>query len=253
MKFSLRHILFTWCLLLLGVQPALAFKLLPMSRVFTPSGLGATQSYEIVNDANEPLAVEMSVVKRQMDVTGRESYSDADDDFLIYPPQILLKAGEKQTVRVTWLGDSKPTLELAYRLIAQQVPIELQPNQNNQTRPVGQVKILMRYMGSIFIRPSNVQQKVVVDTVKLQKGNNGANELAITLNNQGNARAILKKSSLHLTAQGQGTTVHLNPEQLVGINNAVILAGNKRRFVIPWPVGLPVGEVSATFNFEQGK
>ncbi|MEH2176694.1 fimbrial biogenesis chaperone [Nostoc sp.] len=253
MKFSLRHIVFTCLLIFLGVQPALAFKLLPMSRVFTPSGSGATQSYEIVNDANEPLAVEMSVVKRQMDIQGTESYSDADDDFLIYPPQILLKAGEKQTVRVTWVGDSKPTLELAYRLVAQQMPIELQLNQNNKTRTVGQVKVLMRYMGSVFIRPQNVQQKVVVDTVKLQKGNNGVNELAITLNNQGNARAILKKPSLHLTIQQQGTTLDLNSEQLAAINNAVILAGNKRRFVITWPVGLPVGDVSATLNFEQQK
>ncbi|MDZ8186432.1 MAG: fimbria/pilus periplasmic chaperone [Nostoc sp. ChiSLP02] len=251
MKFSLQHILLTCFLLILGVQPALAFKLLPISRVFTPSGSGATQSYEIVNDGNESLAVEMSVVKRQMDITGTESYSDADDDFLIYPPQILLQAGEKQTVRVTWVGDPKPTLELAYRLVAQQVPIELQPNQANQTKPVGQVKVLMRYMGSLFIRPQNVQQKVVVDTVKLQKGNNGANELAITLHNEGNARAILKKLSLSL--QVQGTTVQLNSEQLAGINNAVILAGNKRLFVIPWPVGLPVGEVSTTLNFEQQK
>jgi fimbrial chaperone protein len=252
MKLSLQHILPTCFLLLSAFQPAFAFKLLPMSRVFTPSGTGATQSYEVVNDSKEALAVEISVVKRQMDITGTENYSEADDDFVIYPPQILLKPSEKQTVRVTWLGDSNPKQELAYRLVAQQLPVELQPSQINQKAPVGQVKVLMRYMGSLFVRPQNVQPKLVLDDIKRQKNNKGGDELAITLHNQGNARAVLKNFSLHVTAKGQ-TTVHLNPKQLESMNNAVVLAGSKRRFVIPCPSDFPAGEVSAAFDFEREK
>ena len=249
MRLSFKRILLSFFLVLLGVQPAFAFKLLPISRTFTPAGSGATQSYQVVNDSDERLAVQVSIVQRQMDLTGKENYKPADEDFLIYPPQILLEPQKTQTVRVTWLGDPQPTKELAYRIIAEQLPINLEKPQANQTKPVGAVKVLLRYLGSLYIRPANVQPDVVLEGAELQKGTNSANELAISFNNRGTARAVLKNLKLHLI--GQGKTVDLQPEQLKEINNAVILAGNKRRFVMPWPNSLPVGSVTAKFEFDQ--
>lgn len=248
MKLSFRRILLSFFLVLLGVQPAFAFKLLPISRTFAPTGSAATQSYQVVNDSDERLAVQISTVKRQMDLAGKESYQPADDDFLVYPPQILLEPQKTQTVRVTWLGDPQPAKELAYRIIAEQMPINLEKPKDNQTQPVGQVKVLLRYLGSIYIRPANVKPDVVLETAEPQKATNSTNELAISFNNRGTARAVLKNLKLHLT--GQGKTVDLQPEQLKEINNAVILAGNKRRFVMPWPNNLPVGSVTAKFEFE---
>ncbi|MHC5730164.1 MAG: fimbrial biogenesis chaperone, partial [Nostoc sp.] len=98
------------------------------------------------------------------------------------------------------------------------------------------------------IRPANVQPDVVLEGAELQKGTNSANELAISFNNRGTARAALKNLKLHLT--GQGKTIDLQAEQLKEINNAVILAGNKRRFVMPWPNNMPVGAVTAKFESE---
>ncbi len=151
-------------------------------------------------------------------------------------------------MRVTWLGDPQPKKELAYRIIAEQLPINLEKPQANQTKPVGAVKIVLRYLGSLYIRPVNVKPDVILEGVELQKGING-NELAISFNNRGTARAVLKNLKLQLI--GQGKTVDLQPEQLKEINNAVILAGNKRRFVMPWPNSLPVGSVTAKFEFDQ--
>jgi len=253
MRPSFQQVLLSLFLFLLGVQPAFAFKLLPISRTFTPTGSGATQSYQIVNDKSERLAVQISMVKRQMDLAGQESYPEADDDFLVYPPQILLEPQQTQTVRVTWLGDPKPAKELAYRIIAEQLPIDLEKPKDNQTKPVGQIKLLLRYLGSIYIRPANVKPDVVLDTVAPQKGTQGTDELAITLHNRGTARAVLKNLKLQLASNGQRTAVGLNPEQLKEMNNAVILAGNKRRFIIPWPAGLPVGPVTAKFDFDQNQ
>ncbi|MEH2361154.1 fimbrial biogenesis chaperone [Nostoc sp.] len=248
MKLSFRRILLPFFLVLLGVQPAFAFKLLPISRTFTPTGSGATQSYQVINDSNERLAVQVSIVQRQMDLAGKENYKPADQDFLVYPPQILLEPQKTQIVRVTWLGDPRPTKELAYRIIAEQLPIDLEKPQANQTKPTGAVKVVLRYLGSLYIRPANVQPDVVLEGAELQKGTNSANELAISFNNRGTARGVLNKLKLHLT--GQGKTIDLQPEQLKEINNAVILAGNKRRFVMPWPNNLPVGAVTAKFESE---
>ena len=248
LKFSLPSILSSALLLASAVLPASAFQLRPMSRVFAPSGNGSTQSYDIVNDSDEPLAVELSVMNRQMDLDGAETQTAADDDFLIYPSQIVLNPGETQTVRVTWLGDPQPTTELAYRLVAAQVPVELGTPQTNETKAVGAVKVMLRYLGSVYIHPENTAPKVVLDSITPRTDANGTG-LEITLNNQGNARAFLKNFRLHLVSS-TGTPMEVTPEQLKDISNTTILAGHQRRYFLLYPDAASVNPTSATFEFD---
>jgi len=235
-------------ILFLGsIQPSLAFQIVPISRTFAPAGAGATQSYELVGDKSETQAVEISVVKRDMDLDGKETYKPADDDFLIYPPQIILKPGTSQTVRVTWVGDVTPAQELSYRLVAQQVPINLKKPEVSKPKPTtGKVEILLSYMGSLYIRPADLQPKVVLSSVTVQNAQ-GKPAIALILDNQGAARATLKTFSLNLTSGGK--TITLKPEQLKEINTHTILANHQRRFVFPYPAELPQGNVTATFEY----
>lgn len=249
MKFSLPSILLSAVLLAFPAFPAAAFELRPVSREFAPAGNGATQSYEIVNDGDEPLAVELSMLARQVDISGAETYSSADDDFLIYPPQIVLSPGETQSVRVTWLGDPQPNTELSYRLSAEQLPIDLDQADNQQTIAGGSVRVLLRYLGSVYIHPANSAANVVLDAIEPQSDASQPPGLAITLNNQGNARAVLKNFRLHLVLP-TGEIVSLQPEQLLNINNFTILAGHRRRFIIPYPDGFSGSPTTATFEFD---
>lgn len=236
-------------LALTATFPAEAFKLVPMSRVFSPVGSGATQSYQIVNDSDAPIAVEVSVVERMMALDGKESYLPADEDFLVYPPQIILPPNQSQVVRVSWLGDPQPIQELAYRLIAEQIPIELVQSDASPTQPTGAVQVSIRYAGSIFVRPNNVAADVVLDRIQPQVSETGAPELALTLSNQGTASTILR--NLTLTLRSGGQQVILSGQDLKGISGERILAKNKRQFLMPWPAGLPQSEdVNVEFTFD---
>lgn len=250
MKLSIRRFFSLVVFLLIStISPALAFKLDPISRVFDPAGTGATQSYQVVNDTPEQIAVEISMVERKINLEGQETTEKADDDFLVYPSQIVLPPGGVQSVRVTWLGNPNPEKELAYRIVAEQLPINLKkPVQSEPQTTTGAVKVMFRYLGSVYIRPKNAQSKVVVGNVNHEKGTDGSDRLAITFDNQGTRRAILSDLNLNLTS-GR-TQITLKPEQLEGVNNGAILAGNQRRFVIPWPQQLPVGPVTATLTFK---
>ena len=247
MKFPFSSFGLTLFLLLANTQSSWAFKIEPISRTFTPSGSNATQSYDLISDKSQPEAVEMSVVKRKMDLDGKESYELADDDFLIYPPQVILKPNTRQTVRVTWLGDPTLQQEIAYRLVTKQVPINLKkPEIGKPTQTTGKVEVLLTYMGSLYVRPVDVQSKVVVDSVIVQN-DKGKSKIALILENQGSARASLRNFSLNLTSNGK--TVILKPEQLQEISSKVILAKSKRRFVFAYPAELPQGNVTATFDY----
>ncbi|MEI6329335.1 MAG: hypothetical protein WCP16_08895 [Pseudanabaena sp. ELA645] len=234
--------------LLTNIQPSFAFDIVPISRTFTPTGSGATQSYDLISDKPESQAVEMSVVKREMDLDGNETYIPADDDFLIYPIQVILKAGTTQTVRVTWVGEPNPKQELAYRLVSQQVPINLKkPEIGKPTRVEGKVEVLFTYMGSLYIRPADVQPKVVLESIIAQT-DKGKPAIAMILDNQGSGRASLSNYSLNLTSAGK--TVILKPDQLKEVTNQNILANHKRRFIFPHPADLPQGTVTATFDYK---
>lgn len=250
MKISVRHFFsFILFIILSGISPALAFKLDPISRVFEPAGAGATQSYEVINDSAEQIAVELSMAERKISLEGQETTESADDDFLVYPSQIVLPPQGVQSVRVTWLGNPNPEKELAYRIIAEQLPINLNnPEESQAETTSGAVKVMFRYIGSVYIRPKNAESKVVLNGITHEKGTDGNDRLVITFDNQGTRRAVLSELNLNLTSQGSQLT--LKPEQLEGVNNGVILAGNQRRFSIPWPQQLPIGEVTGTFTFK---
>lgn len=250
MKISVRHFFsFILFIILSGISPALAFKLDPISRVFEPAGAGATQSYQVINDSAEQIAVELSMAERKISLEGQETTESADDDFLVYPSQIVLPPQGVQSVRVTWLGNPNPEKELAYRIIAEQLPINLNnPEESQAETTSGAVKFMFRYMGSVYIRPKNAESKVVLNGITHEKGTDGNDRLVITFDNQGTRRAVLSELNLNLTSQGSQLT--LKPEQLEGVNNGVILAGNQRRFSMPWPQQLPIGEVTGTFTFK---
>jgi fimbrial chaperone protein len=85
------------------------FKLEPIQVEFTPSGSLATQSFLFTSTGDKPVAIQLGMVTRESSLDGTEINTDADDQFLIYPPQLVIPPGEQQAVRVTWLGDPKPT------------------------------------------------------------------------------------------------------------------------------------------------
>jgi fimbrial chaperone protein len=237
---------FTIALLSSFAAPAQAFKLIPLSRIYSPTGSKATQSYEIENTTGEALAVELSTAKREMDLQGVDKLTPADTEFMIYPPQILLQPGESQTVRVTWLGNPNPETELAYRLIAEQLPIKLLPKATNDKSEqlTASVKLQMRYIGSIYIRPAMSQPNVIIDKIESKLDGNKP-ILEITLENQGSARANLKDGNLQVISNlNTSTAITLTAAQLGFNERPTLLAKHKRQIRVPYPVGLSHGELS---------
>ncbi|NQV81693.1 MAG: molecular chaperone [Alphaproteobacteria bacterium] len=137
--------------LLAGVgHEAAAYRLVPITMEFDPSGRGASQTFGVVNDTTEPVAVEISMVKRIVDLDGKENNVLEEEDFVVFPPQVVVLPGKVQVVRVRWVGDSEPKTELAYRIIAEQLPIDI----NAPPKQGGSVQLLLAFEGSVYIVPT---------------------------------------------------------------------------------------------------
>jgi fimbrial chaperone protein len=225
--------------------PAAALKLTPFVAAFAPHGPAATQLFRVENESNEPAAVQVSMVHRAVDEDGNEKLADAEDDFAVFPPQLVLMPGDIKTVRVQWLGDAAPKSELAYRIIVEQLPIDI-----GDTGPGARIKLLVRYQGSVYIVPAGAKSDVKVAEASLVKRPEGGAGLALAIANQGEAHAVLAQLKIHLKSGVDGAATTLSGDQLKGLDGENVLAGHRRHLTIPWPSALPQGAVTATLEFQ---
>lgn len=230
---------------LLACQSAHAFALVPMVQEFAPSGRGANQAFRVENESAKTIAVQISMKTREMSPVGKEINQDAEDDFIVYPAQLLLKPKEVQTVRVKWIGNSKPDKELAYRIVAEQLPVNLSKEPDSGVK----INIMTRYIGSVYIVPRGVKPEVILDLAEQRITPDGQRQLRVRLHNRGTRHVMLRDLKLQVRAGGQ--TVELGPEALKGLAGENLLAGGKRELALPWPADLPDESVAVTFQFAQ--
>lgn len=238
-----KHLLWLGILLLplLGLTaPASAFRLIPIEMNFEPSGRGATQIFRLENDAQTPVAVEISIVGRGQDENGEDVLSGGGDDWVIFPEQLILEPGQNQSVRVQWIGNAAPPKELPFRLVAEQLPIDV-----GQAPAQGaQVRLLVQYKASLYVVPPGVAPKLTVLSAGPTKLSDGGTVLDLRVQNSGTAHQILRDPTLTLAAGN--TKVSIKADKLGGLAGENLLPGVTRRFLLPWPQELPVGPLTAT-------
>lgn len=221
--------------------PAQAFKLTPIEMEFSPSGRTATQTFLVENPNAAPEAIEIRMYSRDMTEAGEDILVEDLESFVVFPAQIILQPGQQQAVRVQWIGDPAPAQELAFRLIAEQLPIDLGEEQAEG----GQMKLLVRYIASVYIVPDGARPNVVLQQAGPAADGSG---LELLFANPGSAHALL--TDLRLTVKDGSGQVVLGKDELASVSGQNVLAGHTRRFVIPWPAGIARGPVDVTFGFD---
>src|SRR3989344_1982829 len=245
----MRKLIFIFVLVLSTafVHEAQAFRFSPFRVKFEPSGAGANQLFTVENDTNVPASVQMRIVTREVDVDGGEKNTDAEKDFTIYPAQMVLKPHTKRSVRVQWLGNPKLKEEKAYRIIAEQLPVNL-----DKERPkTSAVKFLVSYRGALFVTPPDLTHNVTLDFSGTTQDATGKKMLEIVLHNRGTQHALLRNLKLDIK-DDKGNSVSLDGEnQLKGVTGEGILAKHRRRFTVPRPDGLAGKVQRIDFTFDK--
>lgn len=227
------------------------FFLRPLNADLQPVGRGSSFAFELGNPAQErDYPVELYVTTREITLDGQEvnEREKAEEDFLVFPTQVVLKPGQFQTVRLNWVGDPEPAKELAFRLYAEQIALpEDEKQQTVQGTQIG-ITTLARYGASVYITPPGAQPNVVVESVEHQKSNTGENQLVITFENRGTAHQLLNNNFLFSLKSLSDPSKTLTTESLEGMPSVNLLAESRRRLTLPWPEGLPVGPVELTLQ-----
>ena len=127
---------------------------------------------------------------------------------------------------------------MPFRLIAEQLPVDL-----GGTPPQGgQVRLLVRYVASLYVKPPGVASKLAVTSVGPRNSPDGK-RLELTVANNGGAHHILTNPAI--TVRAGGRTVTLTGAGVQGLAGENVLAGVARRFTLPWPAELPDAPATA--------
>jgi fimbrial chaperone protein len=212
------------------------FKLIPIQAEFRPAGTEAVQSFRLENPDAEPVAVESSISQRAMDENGNDLLTPDEESFVIVPQQIILRPQQVQAIRVQYVGKADLTGEAAFRMVAEQIPLDSQAQDSG-----GKLRLLVRYMASLYVVPAGARSDLAVESVERAAAADGSPRLAVILANRGNAHQILSEPILAIKA-GSGAAVEIKPAELSGQN---FLAGVRRRFLIAVPAALGEGPLAA--------
>jgi fimbrial chaperone protein len=173
------------------------------------------------NSTDKPMAIEIRAALRVQKPDGTEEMPDTSE-LMVYPPQLIVPAKEKRTVRIQWTGQA-PSGEKAFRIIAEQLPLEVEEQKTKKTG----IKMLLKYIAAFYVTPAESRAKVELEGIEAKE------QLLVTVSNSGSKHQLLQNAVLSL--KGANKTLKLEGDALKGLLGENILAGSKRIFRIPLP------------------
>lgn len=143
---------------------AQAMRVSPMVVEMQSSGTGAVGRIQVQNINQADLAFETKITRLDFDDKGNPVETPADADFLVFPPQGLLKANMRQVVRVQWLGPQDLDASRAYYVSVNQLPVQLAPGEANTA--AAQVQIVYHMKALVVVAPPRATPKVGLVSAK---------------------------------------------------------------------------------------
>lgn len=243
----------TGCMSIALGSPLFAVRIgFPVNQFHT-EGIQASQVMTILNDSNEPFAAMIDAHRRTCGIDGEDILSDPVDDFVIDPQHILLPPGESIPVNISYIGPQKLSSETAYRIAIAQVKLGEEDFEKAEKATPKDTKIelnfLVRNLKAAYVSQSGMKSDTVIVSAEAIKTKDGKTGLEVVFHNRGTLHDVMQNVTLRVQPKtGDSDAVSLSG----AIPYTNILAGHRRRFVIPWPETLPVMPVHVTYSAESG-
>lgn len=232
--------------LLVILHPVNAMRVSPMVAEMEVRGGSSVARLEVQNINAGRLAFEVRVYRLEIDENGIASETDADDDFLIFPPQGVLPPGGRQVVRLQWVGEGDIPTSQAYYVSVEQLPVAF--DQVEEGDLGAKVQVLYNLRALVVVSPPGATpdveaQSVVAATYGLPPppGSDAdpqqVSGVEVTLKNDGRRHAMMSNFTWKLVGKdeaGDFLRVDVSPQELAQIvGTGYVPALGKRTFNLP--------------------
>lgn len=200
---------------------AYAYEVSPMRVILVP-GEGRSQATITVNNTRDrPLPIEMRVLRRHVAADGTQTFTPADDDFIVFPPQIQVPNGQSQAIRFQYVGTPEISTSQAYVVQVTEVAVS----------PPGfsGINVTYNFGVAVYVEPPRAVERLTVVSAQVEGG-----RIRFQVRNDGTRWALLNDNALAVEAGGQ--RVELGRDQYSErIDNPLIPPNSTRSFEMPIP------------------
>jgi P pilus assembly chaperone PapD len=228
-------------LLLITSNLLLAINLIPMTETLTTKKK-KNIIFKVSNPTDEPVAVNFSVFK----VVNNENHKEKRENtnsVQAYPTQFVLSPKETKSVRVRYMDKTLPELEEIYRIIAQELDIDVSDKKEEETNGEIKAKIKMRfsYEGILFVHKKNAKPILEVQSIK-----QNINSITLTISNSGTASDLPNIEDYdYFVILKDGKEYSLNKADLKGAEFRRVLAGKTNTFHLKHITSVPVDKIES--------
>jgi len=169
-----------------------AYQVQPMVAELHTAGNRSSITYRVINPDDVPVPIEVEVMKRSFDENQQEILTEAEDDFIILPPQVDVPANGYQIFRAQYIGETDFTKTQSYRIVFKQLPIEDGSEES-------QVNMIFNFATLVFVSPPKAEGQLK-QTLNCET----AETCQLTVINEGDAVMPLLQSKVNINGEMQG-------------------------------------------------
>jgi fimbrial chaperone protein len=222
------------------LSSASAMTVAPMQLEMVSVGSRSHAQISVVNNSDKPLPVEAVIERLSLDEIGRQTTTPSDGEFLVMPPQALIRPGATQNFRVQWLGEPLLDQSQSFLFFVNQIPVKLPKTATG-------VQVVMSMGVMVNVAPPEGDPAMQILSTGIIKDKSGNRYPTITVLNTSNVHALLPQAAIQLSAGSWDQTL---PPQSVsdGIGIGLVQPGKRRKFKLPVALPPSVTKVNASLQ-----
>lgn len=227
----LKKLILIWAAVLLALAPiaAEAARVSPMIVEVKPLGRQSVARIEMVHDGQSDFPVEVQMFRGLISERGELELTPADEDFLVFPAQVIVPARSQQVFRMQYIGEPELDSSEIYYMQIRQIPVDLGPEQS-------QVQVVVNFNILVNVIPDGVSPTPVVDTIRPVVRDN-VDGIEIRVKNSGNRYFTAGTQTWQIKGTAEdGTPVDMRLEpaemsRMIGVG--VVAPDRARIFFVP--------------------
>lgn len=224
--------------------PAMSLLVRPILIDMKSSGSGTNSSFEVVNDRNRSIAVEIAVQNLIVPEKGNISLTPNDGaNFQIFPPIASIPAGKKQVFRVKWIGTPDLAKSELYMFSTSELPVK------READDVTSVQVLYAINSVVAVAPANIRPEISIANVERTTSKEGKAGLEITFANSSAAHGYVASSEINLSIAGSDWSATLDEGSIGKSFGLGLVPANAKRVMFVALDGVPpTGQIAAEYK-----
>ena len=165
---------------LLGFMPSVihAARVTPMIVELETAGGGSVARIELANPGQNEFPVEVQMFRGVITEEGEVQLTPADEEFLLFPAQIVVPATSQQVFRVQYIGEPELAKSEVFYMKIRQIPLPIAADESK-------VQVVVNFNVLINVVPDGVSAQPFVESIETTE-REGVRGIEVRVSNKGN-------------------------------------------------------------------